>query len=142
MTVREARSDDLSRLAAIRAASLSEAPPSLLDVAVRGVGLVLVARAPPSPEPVGYALATCDEERRAASLLELAVAPGHRRQGHGTALLSAVSERLADHERLRLTTRATDDRARAFYEAAGFEPLRELPDHYEDDDGVLYDRRL
>lgn len=141
-TVREARPEDLPHLKTIRAASLSEAAPSLLDVAVDGVGLVLVACAPSSPGPVGYALAMRDEERTVASLVELAVAPGRRREGHGTALLSAVAERLADHERLRLTTRAADDRARTFYEAAGFEPLRELPDYYEDGDGVLYDRRL
>lgn len=138
--VREARPEDLPRLAAIRAASLREAPSLLLDVAVRGVGLVLVATA--QGVPVGYALTMRDGEREVAYLAELAVAPGHRRRGHGSALLSAVVERLADHERLRLTTRAADDRARGFYESAGFEPLQELPDHYEDGDGVLYDRRL
>lgn len=138
--VREARPEDLPRLTAIRAASLREAPPLLLDVAVRGVGLVLVATA--DGIPVGYAMAMRDDDREVAYLAELAVAPDHRRRGHGSALLSAVADRLADHERLRLTTRATDDRARAFYEAAGFEPLRELPGHYEAGDGVLYDRRL
>ncbi len=138
--VREARPEDLPRLTAIRSASLREAPPLLLDVAVRGVGLVLVATT--EGVPVGYALAMRDDDREVAYLAELAVAPDHRRRGHGSALLSAVADRLADHERLRLTTRATDDRARAFYEAAGFEPLHELPGHYEAGDGVLYDRRL
>jgi ribosomal-protein-alanine N-acetyltransferase len=83
-----------------------------------------------------------DGERAVAYLAELAVAPGHRRRGHGSALLSAVLDRLADHDELRLTTRAADDRARAFYEAAGFERLRRLPGHYADGDGLLYGRRL
>ena len=50
-TVREARADDLPRLRAVRAASLREAPPLLLDVAVRGAGLVLVATPVPRPGP-------------------------------------------------------------------------------------------
>ena len=45
-------------------------------------------------------------------------------------------DRLTGHEVLRLTTRADDDRARAFYESAGFDPVRTLPDHYADGDGV------
>jgi ribosomal-protein-alanine N-acetyltransferase len=138
--VREARPGDLPRLRAVRAASLREPPPHLLDVAVDGVGVVLVATA--APGPVGYALAMSDGERAVAYLAELAVAPGHRRRGHGSALLSAVLDRLADHDELRLTTRAADDRARAFYEAAGFERLRRLPEHYVDGDGLLYGRRL
>lgn len=138
-SVREARREDLPRLRAIRAASLREAPPLLLDVAVRGVGLVLAAT---TTEPVGYALVMCDEEGDVAYLAELAVAPDHRRRGHGSALLSAVLDRVAGHAELRLTTRADDERARAFYEAAGFERLEELPDHYADGDGVLYGRRL
>jgi ribosomal-protein-alanine N-acetyltransferase len=147
--VREARPEDLPRLAAIRAASLREAPPRLLEVAVRGVGHVLVATDPatgtdPAAEgvPVGYGLAMRDGEGEVAYLAELAVAPGHRRRGHGSALLSALLDRLSDHEMLRLTTRADDDRARAFYESAGFEPVRTLPDHYADGDGVLYERKL
>ena len=138
-SVRQARVEDLPRLRAIRAASLRETPPLLLDVAVRGVGVVLVAV---TERPVGYALTMRDEEGEVAYLAELAVAPGHRRQGHGSALLSAVLDRVADHEELRLTTRADDERARSFYEAAGFERLEELPAHYADGDGVLYGRQL
>jgi ribosomal-protein-alanine N-acetyltransferase len=149
-TVREARLEDLPRLTAIRAASLREAPPLLLDVAVRGAGLVLVATSPDGTEvtpgdravPIGYALAMRDGEHEVAYLAELAVAPAHRRRGQGSALLSTLLDRLADHDELRLTTRADDDRARAFYEAAGFERRRELPGHYADGDGVLYGRRL
>ena len=137
-SVREARLDDLPRLRAIRAASLREAPPLLLDVAVRGVGTVLVAV---SERTVGYALVMRDGER-VAYLAELAVAPDHRRQGYGSALLSAVLDRVADHDELRLTTRADDHRARSFYESAGFERLEELPDHYAEGDGVVYGRRL
>jgi len=140
--VREARSADLPRLRAIRAASLRETPQLLLDVAVRGAGLVLVATEPAATNPVGYALAMRDGDGGVAYLAELAVVPDHRRHGHGSALLSAVLDGLADHRELRLTTGADDDRARSFYEAAGFERLERLPDHYPDADGILYGRRL
>ncbi|MFC6939332.1 GNAT family N-acetyltransferase [Salinirubellus sp. GCM10025818] len=138
--VREARAADLPRLRAIRAASLRETPPLLLDVAVRGVGLVLVATV--SERPVGYALVMRDGESEVAYLAELAVAPDYRRRGYGSALLSAVLDRVAEHRELRLTARADDERARSFYEASGFERVEELPDHYADGDGVLYGRQL
>ena len=138
--VREARAADLPRLRAIRAASLRETPPLLLDVAVRGVGLVLVATV--SERPVGYALVMRDGESEVAYLAELAVAPDYRRRGYGSALLSAVLDRVAGHRELRLTARADDERARSVYEASGFERVEELPDHYADGDGVLYGRRL
>lgn len=140
--VREAGDGDLPRLRAIRSASLPDAPPGLLEVAVRGACPVPVATTLGATEPVGYALVTRDGEGEVAYLAELAVGPGHRRRGHGSALLSAVLDRIAGHDELRLTTRAADDRARAFYEAAGFEQLAVLPDHYGDVDGVLYGRRL
>jgi ribosomal protein S18 acetylase RimI-like enzyme len=41
-----------------------------------------------------------------------------------------------------LTTRATDERARAFYRDAGFSSVEWLPDHYNNDDGVRLLRPL
>jgi N-acetylglutamate synthase-like GNAT family acetyltransferase len=71
----------------------------------------------------------------------LAVEPGLHRQGAGTALLEAAERRLRE-EGVRLfhvkTLGPSDPdadyaRTRAFYEARGFVPMEELPDHWPDD---------
>jgi len=87
---------------------------------------------------VGYVLAVPGED--VVQVVEVAVAPDHRRSGHGTALLAAVTERFDDRETVRLTTRADDERARRFYEVNGFTVVDRLPDHYEDGDGVVFER--
>jgi ribosomal-protein-alanine N-acetyltransferase len=131
--IREAADADLLRVEAIRAVALPDSSPRLLAFGVRGPAVSLVA----CPEAVvGYALVLPDDRREDAYLAELAVAPGHRRQGYGRALLEAAARRSSDHDRLTLTTRADDDRARAFYREAGFTPAERLPDHYDGADGV------
>ena len=85
--------------------------------------------------PVGYALAVGS---RPTHLAELAVAPGHRNAGHGSALLTAI---LDECEECRLTARADDERARRFYERHGFRVEEYLPNHYEDADGVAMVRQ-
>ena len=132
-TIREATPADLPKLEAIRAVALPDSSPRLLAFGVRGPAIALVA----CPEAVvGYALVLPDERRGDAYLAELAVEPGHRRRGHGRALLEAAARRVADHDRLTLTTRATDDLARAFYREAGFTLAERLPGHYDGVDGV------
>ena len=143
MPVREATAADLPRLETIRAVALPESSARLLAFGVRGPAVSLVACETPGDVPVGYALALPDEALGDAYLAELAVAPGSRRAGHGRALLEAVARRVADHDRLTLTTRATDERARAFYRDAGFTPVERLPGHYSDgEDGVRLAREL
>lgn len=141
--VRRATDDDLSRLRAIQAAAFPDPNRTLLRTGVRaGLALVATDRAAaggtdgPSglrPEPVGYALFTADGET--VYVAELAVAPGRRRRGHGRRLLAAVAARNPDHAALRLTTRADNERARAFYESVGFREARRLPDHYDGTEG-------
>jgi len=156
---REATPADLPRLRALQG-HLAAPWPDLLDVAVddtpAGGPLALVAeagRAGPADagEPVGYALVVPDDPEtddgtadsaRGVYIAELVVAPDHRREGHGSTLLDALAARFSGYDRLRLTTRADDERALAFYRATGFRVLDDLPDHYEAGDGLLLGRDI
>jgi ribosomal-protein-alanine N-acetyltransferase len=138
--IREAGPDDGQRLRAIQTAALDEPWPELLETALDGPPLCLVAAA---PEPVGYALVVADDAT--AYVAEFAVAPAHQSQGYGSTLMRALCSRLdADgHERVRLTVRADDERARSFYDDHGFETVERVPDHYVDGgDGCLLVRPL
>ena len=141
-TVRTARESDLPRLLAIQTAAFPAPHRTLLRSGVR-TGLALVAtegpaetaaltgdEGPASAQPVGYALFTVDDE--SVYVAELAVAPGHRRRGHGRRLLAAVAARHPERDQLRLTTRADDERARAFYGSLGFHEVRTLPGYYDE----------
>lgn len=126
-SVRPATAADRPRLRAIQAA-LAEPTPDLLDAAFDGDALdVLVAT--DDGEPVGYALVVPGPEH--AYLAELAVAPGHREAGNGSALLDAVGGPV------RVVVRAGDECARRFYEGRGFRVDERLADRFENDDGLL-----
>ncbi|WP_135667732.1 GNAT family N-acetyltransferase [Halorhabdus rudnickae] len=147
VTIDVATPEDRPRLRAIQRAVLAEPSPDLLAVAVDGAGLALVARVDQpaqTDDPVGYALALTADE--ITYIPELAVTPAWQRQGIGTVLIERTAERAtADGvTEIRLTVRADDDAARAFYRDCGFEVLEELPDHYETGSGagLLLRRRL
>ena len=129
--IREATAEDRPRLLAIQAASLESGRSELLETAIEGPPLVLVS----GKIPVGYALAI---ESDPTYLAELAVAPGYRGTGHGSALLTTL---LARGDDCRLTTRADAERARRFYERHGFCVTERLPGHYAGDDGLLMVRQ-
>jgi len=144
--IREATPADLPVLRAIQSGALAEPWQGLLEPAIAGPPIVLVtfdpqrAGDPATAEPVGYAVAIPEAET--AYLAELAVAAGFRRAGRGTALLDALSRRVAGTgcRRLRLTVRVGDDEARAFYDDQGFRVQSLLPHHYETADGLLLTR--
>ena len=138
--IREARPADRERLVTIQSAALTQPWPDLLEMAVDGLPLVLVAD--DGGGPVAYALVVSADP--VATVAELAVAPPYQGEGYGTTLFGAVLERLraAGIERVRLTAKADDERARGFYEKFGFTVENELPDHYDDGDGVLLVRSL
>lgn len=146
--IREATPADLQRLRAIQSAALDEPWDGLLGPAIDGPPIVLVTTPDTPPgiggpdPPVGYAVAIPDGE--VAYLAEFAVAAGHRREGHGSALMRALCDRLAatGHDQVRLTVREDDSRAREFYDEHGFTVQSPLPDHYEDGDGLLLSREL
>lgn len=88
-------------------------------------------------DPVGYCIAV---DGPGVYLPELAVHPDHRRMGHGSALLGAVTERFDEREAIRLTVAVDNTAARAFYDHQGFERVDRLPDHFESGAGLLLER--
>lgn len=137
--IRRGERADLPRLRRVQTATLAEPAPDLLSAAAAdGPPALFVAD---DGEPVGYAVLVAGE---VAYLPELAVAPGRQGQGVGTALLDAVLADLRRREhgpdRLRVTARADDDRARGFYESRGFEVIERLPDFFESAAGVAMGR--
>ncbi|MFC7234307.1 GNAT family N-acetyltransferase [Halosegnis marinus] len=130
---------ELQKLLDHRAPALLEAA---FDTEVRGIGGdAFVAD---DGGVVGYALAVPgarDADPSVVYLAELAVAPGVRREGYGRRLVAALADGY-DHDQLRVTVAADDDGARAFYTAAGFWELADLPDRFDGADGVLLVRDL
>lgn len=93
---------------------------------------------------VGF-LTIREENRYAAEIHVMAVRPEYHRRGVGTALLGAAEEYLRGRgiEYLQVKTLSASDpdvnfaRTRAFYLAAGFRPLQELPDFWGPEDPCL-----
>ena len=151
--VRDGRPDDLPALRAVQERALAEPWTELLTLAADGGGPTLLVATDgtggvdsvgDADTPVGYALAVTDEDDAVGYLVELAVAPTHQGEGYGSALVERLVDRFAERrvERLRVTVRAVDERAREFYRDRGFERRERLPDHYESGDGVLLTRDL
>ncbi len=137
--IREAKSGDYPALRAIQESALSDPWPDLLELGVDGPPLVLVLA---TERPIAYALVVPDDA--VAYVAEFAVAPPRQGQGHGSKLMAALLDRLREDgvETVRLTARADDERARSFYATFGFDVVDEVPDHYDDGDGVVLARDL
>ncbi len=138
--VREGTPDDLPALRAVQTATLAEPWPELLETAVHGGPTLLVLEA---EDPIGYALVVADGERL-AYVPELAVHPDHQGEGNGSRLMAELTTRLASegYDRVRLTVRAADQRARSFYANRQFTAVERLDDHFESGDGLLLERDL
>lgn len=140
MDVTRTTAVDGDRLRAIQQAVLAEPWRELLDCALGGFPPLYVAVA---DQPVGYAIVMPGPEDT-VYLTELAVDPDEQRQGYGSELLEYLCEdqREDGYERLALTVRVMDDEAREFYNDHGFSVEEQLPDEYEDGDGLLLIREL
>jgi ribosomal-protein-alanine N-acetyltransferase len=92
---------------------------------------VIVAREPVAAAPLGFAIMKYGEQE--AHLLLLAVRSARRRQGVGRALLEwlEATARTAGTGVIRLETRASNARARAFYRANGYVEIDRLPLYYD-----------
>jgi ribosomal-protein-alanine N-acetyltransferase len=153
--IREAVSADMPALETIQHATLASPWPELLDRAVHGDGVFCLVAALSQMEqktdlqtdlgidtPVGYALALDGDQ---CYLAEIAVHPEYRREGYGSELLKRVVDR-TDTDEIRLTVRADDPTAKAFYETHEFSVIDRLPGHYDDGedtrDGLLLSKSL
>jgi ribosomal-protein-alanine N-acetyltransferase len=157
--IREAVSADMTVLETIQHATLASPWPELLDRAVHGDGVFCLVAAlsqmeqkaetetelktdPGIDTPVGYALALDGDQ---CYLAEIAVHPKYRRNSYGSELLRSVVDR-TDTDEIRLTVRADDPTAKAFYETHDFSVVDRLPGHYDDGadtrDGLLLSKSL
>jgi ribosomal protein S18 acetylase RimI-like enzyme len=120
--IRPGEPHDLAEIRAIQAASPQSArwdPVSYLNFDL----LVASTGAHVSGFLVGRTLTSCEHE-----LLDLAVAPGFRRQGIGRALVMVWLERLKGE--VFLEVRPSNQGARLFYKSLAFEEVGERPDYY------------
>jgi ribosomal protein S18 acetylase RimI-like enzyme len=129
-------------LETIQQAALASPWPELLNQAGDGVFCLVALPEIESNTPIGYALALDGDQ---CYIAEIAVHPGHRRTGHGSALLESIVD-WTDTDEIRLTVRADDPTARAFYETHDFCVIDRLPGHYDDGadtrDGLLLSKSL
>jgi ribosomal-protein-alanine N-acetyltransferase len=147
-TVRRGTEGDLPAIRRIQTAALAEPWPAVLDLAAGDGGPRLRVveagtKTSPAHQPVGYVV-TVTAGHPEAYVPELAILPDRQGEGLGSTLLSSLLAELADDgfQRVRLTARAEDERARSFYEDHGFEPVDRVADHFEDGDGVVLEHRF
>jgi ribosomal-protein-alanine N-acetyltransferase len=88
-------------------------------------------------EIAGYVI--CSRFERVWHLMNVAVDPARRRQGIGTALLTALLERLGDDASVTLEVRPSNAAAIALYERFGFVAAGRRPRYYQDngEDAVI-----
>jgi ribosomal-protein-alanine N-acetyltransferase len=108
---------------------LAHPDPDLVEPAIDGPFSCRVAAT--FGRVVGYAVAM---PARPTVLLELVVAPGHRRHGRGRALLASVTH---GADRVATSTPVGNDDAVTFYEANGFAVTDRLPAFYDDGSDAL-----
>lgn len=138
-TARPGEAADLPACRRIQADAVAEPWPKLLELAA-GPGPVF--RVVETDRPVGYAVALHATDL--AYVPELAVDPAAQGRGLGSRLLESLLDDLAADgvDRVRLTARAGDERARSFYESHQFQPVARVDEHFDAGDGVVYRRRL
>jgi ribosomal-protein-alanine N-acetyltransferase len=129
VTVRRPTARDAAAIRSLQA-HLAHPDPDLVGPSVDGPFRCRVAET--AGRVVGYAVAT---PGRPTILLELVVAPDHRRRGHGRALLSAVT---GGADRVEARTAAADHDAIGFYTSQGFASADRLPDFYDDGTDALH----
>jgi ribosomal-protein-alanine N-acetyltransferase len=143
-TVRRLRMADLNRIMEIERASFGDEAydRNLFAEFFRQCGeLFLVAER--DRKVLGYMIACVRGEQ--AELVSVAVDPAARGRGAASALMESTLRRLRRRgiARIGLVVKATNDRARAFYERYGFERVRRAPRYYEDGaDGWRMAKRL
>jgi ribosomal-protein-alanine N-acetyltransferase len=138
--LRRAASSDVAALAALEAACFTHPwTPTQVAEEVRGVegGLVLVLEGPRAPgDPLAGIRAYASFRRVVDELhvMNVAVAPAHRRRGLARFLLRCALDRAAREgvARALLEVRAGNREALGLYAALGFAPCGRRRDYYRD----------
>ncbi|WP_435359460.1 GNAT family N-acetyltransferase [Haloarchaeobius sp. DFWS5] len=137
--IRPATSADLPAIRALQSC-LTDPASDLFDDLPLGLTFVSVPTDRDGSMPVGYVHAFTGNP---AYVSELAVAPAHRREGHGRRLLSHVLTRLErdGYPTATLTVATDNDGARQLYASLGFVVDEELPGFYDSGQDALRLRR-
>jgi len=124
--IRNGKPDDSDAIRRLQT-HLSEPTPCLLE----GVGDVLVSTNA-RDEPVGYLLAVVGD---GAHVVELVVAPAHRREGRARRLVETLLANVDGP--VTVATEPDNEAALSLYRGLGFEVTEEKPDYYESGPGLL-----
>jgi len=131
--VRGARPDDLPRIVDIERQSFKHPYSPRLMASLMALAGDLFVVYEVGGEVIGYAVALL-REGRLGHIMSIAVDPGHRRRGVGTALLSELLRRLKEKGALvaRLEVRVSNEAALRLYRKLGFKEIYVMPDYYPD----------
>jgi ribosomal-protein-alanine N-acetyltransferase len=146
LIIREARSADIDALTRLEAecfASDRLSRRSLASLAKSPSACVLVANT--SDGTVGYAVVLVRRGSQRARLYSIAVTSKAAGGGIGSRLLSAAEDaaRRRGADRLHLEVRAGNTKAVGLYERAGYRPVGQRLDYYEDGaTALLFGRQL
>jgi [ribosomal protein S18]-alanine N-acetyltransferase len=92
-------------------------------------------------EITGYIVADVTRQygRSLGHVKDIAVHPDRRGRGVGSALLSQALAVLVAHgvDSVKLEVRESNDGAKQLYRQFGFEPLRRVPNYYDDEDAIV-----
>jgi ribosomal protein S18 acetylase RimI-like enzyme len=140
-SLREARFEDVPELARLDKICFQRHAYSA-DLILRFLELDLpCVVAEGSGDIVGFAMVMPEPDERTGVLVTLDVAPGHRRQGLGTRLVSWCARAMTDHDPsiglLWLTVASLNVGARAFYQGLGFREADTISGYYKDDDAIV-----
>jgi ribosomal-protein-alanine N-acetyltransferase len=133
LSIRRFRPADLKRILEIEIACFPEEPYSpelFLELHQECPSLFILASR--ARRIVAY-MTTCVKEQ-SAEIVSLAVDPGRRSQGVGTALMRHTLEALRDSavRAVDLTVRTANHAAIRFYRGFGFRYVRTIPRYYQD----------
>ncbi|APW97354.1 ribosomal-protein-alanine N-acetyltransferase RimI [Halobiforma lacisalsi AJ5] len=144
LSIRPAERADL--LAVVRIENASFSQPWPYDAFDRFLGEPGFLVAVDDGRIAGYVVADVSSNvgRRIGHIKDIAVHPDHRGNGIGSALLSRALAVMAAHgaDSVKLEVRRSNDKAKRLYREFGFEPLRRMPDYYDDEDAIVMIRKL
>jgi ribosomal-protein-alanine N-acetyltransferase len=142
MSVRFAHKDDIDKVLEIEGLSfLQPWDYHIFKLALDDLFLVF-----DEPDITGYLIAVCCSRNITATIMKMAVHPGHRRKGIATALLNSVLEILKEKKIIDVCLNVEMIRkpAIALYEKFGFKIIQTIHMSYEDDlaDDAFYIMKL
>lgn len=134
VTVRQSVRRDLPAIYRIETLSFDQPwPIDAFEAFLDGPAFLVAVR---SQDIVGFILAdlTPNYGRNVGHVKDLAVEPSSRGEGLGRLLLRSALNRLtaAGAAVVKLEVRAGNDSARSLYRTEGFQPLRRVPEYYDD----------